>query len=402
MTTNSKPALKTTLLILCFGAFLNWMSYGLIYPIFSVSIFDPKAIFLGETSEALKGFWLGVLLAASPLAQFFSSPVIGELSDRKGRKPILQMTTFLIALGALVSALGIWKKSLLYLLLGRIITGFGSGNIAAINSSIADFSSPLTKTKNFALIAMANGIGFAIGPFLGGKLSTFGFEIPFIFATCLTTANFIFIRCFFSETLSHNKKNKTQLVFQLRHFWKITYARPFRVIFLAFFAFCFGWSYYWEFIPVTWIKIYGIDANKIGNFYAFGSLIYIISSGILIRFIVNKFKAFSLLFTSLIILGFILLILIHARIEWYWINIAMQQFLIALIFPVGTAIVSNLTPPNKQGETQGVFQSLQSFAFAATPFIGGGLLPLSYNSPLFIGSSLIFIAGFILLAGKRR
>lgn len=197
--------LKISFFVLCFGAFLNWMSYGLVYPIFAASIFHHNSIFLGLTSDVLRGFWLGVLLAACPIAQFFSSPAIGELSDRKGRKPILQITTLLIAIGALVCMFGVWEKSLFLLIFGRIVTGIGAGNIAVINSSVADISPAVAKAKNFALIGMSNGIGFVFGPFLGGKLAVFGFDVPFIFATIATIANFVLITFFFSETLT--KKN---------------------------------------------------------------------------------------------------------------------------------------------------------------------------------------------------
>jgi DHA1 family tetracycline resistance protein-like MFS transporter len=393
---------KASLLILCFGAFLNWMSYGLVYPIFAVSIFHPHSLFLGLASDAARGFWLGILLAACPLAQFFSSPTIGELSDRKGRKPVLQITTLIIALGALLSAFGIWQTSLFFLIIGRIVTGIGAGNIAVISSAVADMSSPGKKAKNFALIAMANGIGFAVGPFLGGKLSVYGFEVPFIFALCATLLNFIFIYSFFSETLIEKKHSCTRVVSRLHHIWKTTFADKFRVIFLAFFVFCFGWSFYWEFIPVTWIKSYGLDVAQVGNFYALGSAVYVISSGALIRPIVNKFKALSILFIALAALGLFLLLLFHARIEWYWVNIAVQQFLVALIFPVGTAIVSDLTIKSQQGETLGVFLSLQSFAFAVTPFMGGFLLNLSYDSPYLIGGVSMFIACLILLVGYKK
>jgi DHA1 family tetracycline resistance protein-like MFS transporter len=90
------------------------MSFGLVYPLFAVSIFQQDSIFLPLAPTALRGFWLGVLLAASPLAQFFSSPAVGVFSDRMGRKPILQITFLLILLGYLIAALGVWKIRIFY------------------------------------------------------------------------------------------------------------------------------------------------------------------------------------------------------------------------------------------------------------------------------------------------
>lgn len=368
------------------------------YPIFAASIFHPHSIFLGVSSNVIRGFWLGVLLSACPIAQFCSSPWIGELSDRKGRKPVMQITTMIIALGALFSAFGVWLGSLFLLILGRIVTGIGAGNMAVINSSVADMSLAHAKTKNFALITMANGLGFAVGPFLGGKLSAYGFEMPFLFALFATVLCFILICFFYSETLV-KKVKRSNFFPRFKHLWKTLLDQKFRIIFPAFFLFCFGWSFYWEFIPVTWIKNYGLDISQIGNFYAFGSIIYVLSSGVLIRPIVNRFKSFPVLFIALAALGIFLLLLYHASIGMYWFNIGIQQFLIALIFPVGTAIVSNLTSKNQQGETLGIFMSLQSFAFAATPFMGGSLLSLSYDSPYIIGGISMFLSCLVLFIG---
>jgi DHA1 family tetracycline resistance protein-like MFS transporter len=397
-----QSSFKISFFVLCFGAFLNWMSYGLVYPIFAMSIYHHDPVFLDLPLNTLQGFWLGILLAACPLAQFFSAPSIGAFSDRKGRKPVLQITTLLIAIGALLSAIGIWERSYFTLIFGRLVTGVGAGDVGVINASVADFSPPSVKAKNFALIAMANGIGFSVGPFLGGKLAAFGFHVPFLFALAMTIANFGLISFFFSETIVRKKKDHSSLLSRFHNLWKTTVSPRFRIIFLAFFAFCFGWSFYWEFIPVTWIKNYGLYVSQIGNFYAFGSLIYVLSNGILIRPILNRFKSLPILFFALAFLGSLLFLLLHAKVDWYWPDIAMQQFLIALIFPVGIAIVSDLTPASRQGEILGAFQSLQAFAFAATPLLGGPLLNLSYNTPLLIGSISMFLACLILFIGYRK
>jgi DHA1 family tetracycline resistance protein-like MFS transporter len=387
-----KETFKLSFFTLCFGAFLNWLSYGLIYPIFAVSLFDPNPIFLAGISNALRGFWLGVLLASTPLGQFFAAPIIGALSDQFGRKSILQITSLIIGIGYLICTIGVWEQNFILLVLGRAVTGIGAGNIAVINSAVADLSEPQIKAKNFALIAMANGLGFAAGPFLGGKLSSWGFDLPFIFASVLTLISFFFFSFLFSETLVKKKKVKIKFTERLLHLVKMANFVKLRFLFSAFFIFCFGWSFYWEFIPVTWIKVYGLNVSQIGNFYAYGSVIYVLSSGLLVRPILKRLKALPVLFTALLALGFCLLLLVQTKIEWYWVFISLQQFLIALIFPLGTALTSNAVAEDRQGEILGAFQSLQSFAFALTPFLGGVLMSFSYDSPLILGGIAMFLA----------
>ena len=126
------------------------------------------------------------------------------------------------------------------------------------------------------------------------------------------------------------------------------------------------------------------------------------SSGIFIQPILKKFKGISILFGALFILGITLLLLFHVKIETYWISIAAQQFLIALIFPVGTALVSNSAGKDRQGEILGAFQSLQSIAFAVTPFLGGILLDFNYSIPLILGGSAMFFACIVLLPLLRK
>lgn len=396
-----KTSFKISFFILCWGAFLNWMGYGLVYPIFAVSIFHQEPLFFSLAPEALRGFWLGVLLAATPLAQFFSAPAIGVLSDRYGRKPILQISFVAIFLGYLLSAFGVWKHNFFMLVLGRIITGMGAGNIGVINASVADMSAPSTKAPHFAWITMANGLGFAIGPWIGGKLSAWGgFEVPFIAAALMTLITVILIMVSFSET--HPQKGiKSTFVSQLHHLLNITVLHKFRTLFPAFFIFCFGWSYYWEFIPVTWIKNYGLKVGQIGNFYAYGSAFYVLSSGLLIRPIIKRFTKGWVLLIAFAALGLSLLPLVHAKLMLYWIFIPIQQFLIALIFPVGCAMVSNQVSDNRQGEAVGAFQALQSFAFAVTPFLGGALLDFSYNIPLIISGTAMFLACLVILLNQN-
>jgi MFS transporter, DHA1 family, tetracycline resistance protein len=390
-----------SLYILYFAAFLDWVSYGLVYPMFSMLLFGQEPLFLASSSDAMRGFWLGAMIAASPLGQFFASPILGSLSDQIGRKLTLQLSCLVIVIGYLLSAFGIWEHNFFLLVLGRVVTGIGAGNISVINSSIADLSGPDNKTKNFAYLAMASGLGFTAGPFIGGKLSTWGFDIPFVFAGILTLGIFFIFVFLFKESLPKNKEPQTTLTMRLLRLTKLPSLPQFRIFFPAFLIFCFGWSFYWEFISVTWIKIYAFNVSQIGNFYAYGSAVYVLSSAFLVRYIAKRFKPMPILIGAWFILGGCLLLLIDAKIGAYWGAIPLQQILVSLIFPVGTTIVSNTVSADRQGEAMGIFQSLQSFAFAITPFLGGVLLNVSFRMPLIVSGIAMLVACFILFTGHK-
>lgn len=399
--TGIKRGSRLSFFILCYSGFLDWMSFGLVFPIFAALVYDQNLSFFNFAPDAPLGMWLGVLVASSPLAQFLFAPFVGALSDHIGRKPILWITSLIAALGYFISTFGVWKHDLFFLILGRIVTGIGAANNAAINSAISDISEVSSKAKNYALIGMANGIGFALGPLLGGKLAFYDFNMPFIFGGIITLIGFFLIFFFFKETHVKRHYELHGFIPRFFHSFKVTDYRKFNVLFLAFLIFCLGWAFFWQFIPVTWINIYRLNVAQIGNFYAIGSAFYVISSGLLIQPILKRFSGLTILFVSLASLGFFIAILYGSGLWLYWICIPIQQFLVAMIFPVGTALVSNMAGKEQQGEALGVFQSLQSCAFSVTPFLGGPLLDLSYNTPLSVSFVSMFVASLILLIGYR-
>jgi len=394
-----------SLFLVLFVAFLDWMGIGLVYPMFSSMIFHENLQLLPpDTSEAWRGFWLGVLLSAAPIAQFISSPILGAMSDQKGRKPLLKYSLIACALGYLLSAWGIWQMSLSLVLLGRIVVGIGSGSAAVVGAVMADISKPETKAKNFGLLNMAYGFGFMVGPFLGGTLSHHGYDKPFLFAAAMTVLNLVFLVFVFKETHRTPKSSPLSLMLGITNLKKAIYFPNLRALFLALFLFCCAWSFYWEFIPVTWIKEYGLNASQVGNLYAYAAGIYAISAGILIRPIISRFSAQKVLFFALLGSGFYIYIMLsHMPIAILWFYLPLQQYLISLLFPTATAAISNEVSEEIQGETLGICQSVVSAAFALSPLLSGVFVGLSIDAPVIVGGTgMLLAAGILAIFGKIK
>ncbi len=394
---------KYSLLILLFTIFMDWMSIGLVYPMFSSMIFDQGAYFFSvETSDVIKGVWLGVLLSMGPLAQFLSAPIVGTLSDQKGRKPVLKSTLQIIILGYFLCSLGVWTASLFLLLIGRLIVGIGTGNAAVVYASIADISKPEEKAKHFGLASMAGGIGFAAGPFLGGTLSQIGFATPFLFSMAFSLLNLTLLMYWFSETHQVRRDVHLSLMLGLKHLKKAFLIPTLRALFFCFFFFCVGWSFYWEFIPVTWIQEYHLTPSQVGNFYAYGAAFYALSAGLLIRPIVSRFKPLPVFFVALALIPFVIFpLLFHLNVHVFWVYIPIQQFLIALVFPTGATIISNSVAEDSQGEIMGIWQSVDSFAFASSPIIAGLFVGLNTSAPVVVAGSFMVLASLVLLGSYR-
>jgi DHA1 family tetracycline resistance protein-like MFS transporter len=391
-----KAALSLWLVL--FVVFLDWLGIGLVYPVFSTMIFHPEHSILDPSvSESMRGWYLGILLAVMSISQFLSSPIIGSFSDQKGRRPLFLISLALGIFGYTFCVVGIMMKSLFILIASRCFVGISAGNAAVVSATIVDLSDDSNKAKHFGLYSMACGIGFTIGPFLGGLLSKSHFAIPFCIAGVATVLNLVLIFYFFKET--HHTRKKAQIRWDegIRNLDKAFKIRELKALFLTVLFFCFGWSFFYEFIPVSWIADFRFDATTIGFFYAYGAGVYALSSGILIRPIVEHYQHSTILFYALLSAGIILLsLLVLPSSFWIWIYLPIVNFLMALVYPTSTTLVSDKTHKEAQGEILGILQSIQSAAFAISPLAAGWLLGNGSHMPTLVGG-ISMLAGALVL-----
>ena len=394
MTSKSTSSLWIVLLII----FFDWMGIGIVYPMFSTMLFSTEGpLYDPHCSESLRGIYLGVLLAAMPMAQFFSGPILGALSDQKGRKPLFVASLMLAVIAYGFSTLGVVFHSIGILIASRFLIGIAAGNAAVVTATIADLSDSSNKAKHYGLYSMACGVGFTVGPLVGGKLSEINFTIPFIVAGIGTLLNLFLL--FFLMTETHKTRKHAPIRFSegVRNLKKAFKTPGLTTLFLTVFLFCFGWSFFFEFLPVAWIYDYQLNSGDIGILYAYGAAFYAVSSGIIIRPIVARYKNGPILFYSLLGQGVVFLfILLSLDYFWVWIYLPVINFLSALTFPTSTTMVSNSATDETQGETLGILASVQSAAFALSPLAGGWLLGNNPHMPMAIGSGTMLMGALIL------
>ena len=399
---------KITFFIILLITFIDWTGVGLVYPMFSSMLFEDGYLLpIGTTTDLQKGVWLGVLLATMPIAQFFSSPIIGALSDQKGRKPLLKVTLLLTILGYGLAFWGALTQNLLILILSRIVIGVGAGNMAVVSASLADISAEKEKVKNFGYLNMAYGLGFTLGPFLGGKLSLIyslgGFAAPFVFAAGASVLCLIFVLSIYKETHTLTEKATISITKGAKNFIKAFSNPDLKYLFGCVFIFCFGWSFFWEFIPVHWIKQYQFTSQQIGSMYAYGAGFYALSCGLFIKPISKRFKPPAMYFFGLIGLGASIgLFLVDTSMFGLWAYIPLQQILLSLLFPTASAMVSMWVKGNAQGEMLGVLSSVSSSAFAFSPLVSGFLVGANHFSPIWAGTFSMFSAALLFYFGCIR
>ena len=384
-------------------AFLDSLGIGLIYPLFSVMLFDPSCCMLAaDTSSATRGLWLGGLLSAMPLAQFFSAPIWGTISDRRGRRAPLQWSLVIAAVGYAVALAGVSWANLWILVLSRMILGIAAGNIAIILATISDVSTPETKVKNYGLFSMGLGAGYTLGPLLGGVATEWGgYHASFGVSLLAILANLFFVWKAFRETHHQPVHKRLSWSIGFHNLKKALSYKGIRLIFLCSFLHHFSWSYFFEFVPVFLMQHYFFSALDLGYFYGFVGACYALSAGLLIRPLIKRFRPLLLFFSGNVLTALtILLILVIPSPLWIWPLLLVMAYVIALVMPNAITFISNQAGPQLQGEALGVLTSVNTFALVLSPLCSGSLVGKIPTLPIWVGGVIMLatgLFGFIVL-----
>lgn len=388
-----------------FTVFLDLLGLGIIIPILPALLLDPIGGILPVAySFSTRTIIFGFLIASYPLAQFFGAPILGSLADQKGRKKILLISLIGTVVGYAVFITGIITTNIYLLFLGRIVDGFTGGNISIAQSAIADVSTEETKSKNFGLIGMAFGLGFIIGPYLGGKLSDpsivswFSYVTPFYLAILLAIINVLLVVRNFPETLESKRDAIVNLFSGFINIKRAFTFKNLRVMFLVVFLLTVGFNFFTQFFQVFLYEKFKFTQSQVGDFFAYMGLWIAITQGAFLRPLSKKFKSAKIMNYSIILLAisFPFLLVPHER-AWLYLIVPFIAIFQGLNQPNGTAIVSNLVDRDKQGEILGINQSISALAQAIPPIIAGFVTSVNINLPTWFATGATLLAGIIFL-----
>ncbi len=394
---------KFSLFILLLSGFIDYVGIALVYPLFAYMLFDPQHSFLPlDTSATLRGFWLGILLALLPLAQFFSCPLLGALSDQRGRKKLLLLTLLVALIGYTIAVIGALTQSLILLALYRILVGIAGGNASIVSAIIADLSAPEEKAKHYGFLSMAFGAGFTIGPFLGGFLADYfapsgwGLLAPFLIALSLVSLNLLLVYYRLPETRPKIKKERVNwflCITQVKQGFSMEHLRG---IFLALLVYTLGWSFFTEFIPLFLIDRYGFAPKEIGYYYGYTGLFYGLAAGFFIQPVLRFMKARTLLHSAFFLSGgYVLLLLFIYNPKLLWFYLPLSQCFIAFVYPTTSALISNRVSDEVQGEVLGIYQAVIALALAVCPLCSGIFVGWYPILSVVIGGVVMLLAGFL-------
>jgi DHA1 family tetracycline resistance protein-like MFS transporter len=356
---NKKLAVTFVLLTVVIDA----MGIGLIMPVTPDLIRELLGKGLAEAA-----LWGGALTASFAIMQFLFSPAIGGLSDRYGRKPVLLLSLFVVGVDYVIMG---FTGSIWVLLIGRIIAGIASATHSTATAFIADISKPEEKAQNFGLIGAAFGVGFILGPMIGGLLSEFGSRAPFFAAAILAFANMLFGMVVLSETVTDKIRRALEWkrinpFGALGQVAKLPRGRPLMVMFflhqIAFFSYPAVWAFYT-------IEKFDWSPVEVGFSLAMFGLTLAFTQGFLIRIIVPRIGEWNALG-----IGLAVSILSHFAIAVVWAGWMVYVLIAAMALsflttPSLQGIAARATPDDAQGELQGVFTSVGAMATIIGPVV---------------------------------
>lgn len=382
---------KAAVYFILITVLIDVIGFGIIIPVLPKLLEDMLGIGVNEAST-----YGGMLLAVFAVAQFICAPIIGSLSDQYGRRPVLLIALFGLSIDYLVMALA---PDFTWLVVGRIIAGIGGASFTTASAYIADISTEENRAKNFGLIGAAFGLGFIIGPLLGGLFGELGVRVPFYLAAVLSFANFLYGYFILPESLAKDKRRKfawsranpigtLKELFNIKGIGYLLLA--FLILNLASHAVNSNWAYFN-------IYKFGWSEAMVGISLAVAGVLVAIVQGGFAQKAYNYFGAGRSIYLGIAMYGIGMLLFAFASSTW-------MMFAFLVPFAVGGIATPNLqsylasqVADNQQGELQGGLTSLQSLTTIFGPLMMTGIFfyTTKEGTPFYFPGSAFTLAALL-------
>lgn len=408
------PKKAHPLATLFFTIFLDMLGVGILIPVIPTLFADPHSthyVLPPGTSQETAYILLGALTALYSIGQFFASSVIGQFSDKLGRKKLLAFSIFGGSIGYALFGVGVMIKSAPLLFFSRFLSGVTGGNIVVAQASIADLTTPENRAKNFGLIGAAFGLGFILGPFIGGKLadssvvSWFDPSVPFWFAALLALSNVFSVLLFLQETNIHADRTKVvdwgKSWKNILHAWHLKDLRP---LFITNFFFQFGFTFYVSFSAIFLITRFGFSESSIGNYFAYVGLWIVFTQAVLTRLVAPKWSEEKILRKSIFaVAATIGAILLVYQVTWLYFVVPFFAMAVGLSQANMTGLLSRRARPEVQGQVLGINGSVSALAMAIPPILSGFFAAVfSPEAPLVLAMLSIGFSGIYFIVTRKQ
>jgi DHA1 family tetracycline resistance protein-like MFS transporter len=378
---------KSPLTLLFLTIFIDLLGFGIVIPIL------PNYI------KVLTGndYWVGITVAVFSLMQFFATPLLGGLSDRYGRRPVLLITLAVNVAGYLMLS---QASTLIFLLSARALNGFASGNISVAQAYIIDVTPPEKRAKAMGLIGAAFGMGFIFGPPAGGLImANFGFEWVGYFAAMLCALNLVPAFLFLKESLHEKNLDSPIRVVPVKDYQKAFKVPVVRQLFFINFFYITAFFLFQVCSTLFWDEHFGLNAKERGYTFAFLGVCTAIVQILLVGIMSKKIGDNKLMIGCNIAMGMIIICLglvpRDGFIPWELMLIFFMALANGPVGPSSLSILSQNSNKREQGKIVGLYQSFSSLARVTGPLVGTSLYAESYLYPFIAGGVLMFLNAFL-------
>ncbi len=378
--------------------FIDVIGWGIIIPVMPTLI---EQLIHGNVSQAAT--YGGLLNASYAVMQLLFAPVLGNLSDRYGRRPVLLISLFGFAMDYIFQAR---STTIAWLFIGRVIAGVTGSSFTTAAAYIADISNEENRAKNFGLIGAAFGLGFIIGPVIGGLLGQFGPRVPFYAAAVLCLLNWLYGYFILPESLDKQHRRpfdwkRANPIGSFKLFERYTSLGPLvtalTLIYIAAHAVQSNWNFYTMY-KFSWNeKLIGISLGVIGVLVA-------LVQGWLIRYINPRLGNEKSVYAGLGLYAIGMLLFGFANQSWMMFAFCVPYCLGGIAGPALQSIISRQVLPSEQGELQGALTSLMSATSIVGPLVMTNLFSFFTNknapvqfagAPFILGAILMVISTFL-------
>ncbi|NTV45965.1 MAG: MFS transporter [Chlorobiales bacterium] len=373
--------------ILFLTMFIDLVGFGIVLPLLPTFSKDIGA----------SPLMIGMVAASFSVMQFFFAPIWGAVSDQIGRRPVILISVATSAISYLIfsQATAVW-----ILIVSRVLAGIGSANISATQAYITDITDSSNRSKAMGIIGAAFGLGFVLGPPIGGILKTqYGISMVGYAAAGLTTFDLLLAFFFLPESL---KEKKPATKIKLFSFAKMAdaFRRPaISRILIATFLFVFAFVNMQVSAALLWKEHFGVTDQSIGYLFAFVGVVSVIVQGGMIGKLTKRFGERKVFLLGNIIMAIGLFSIPYIPTDSLFsiglIFLGMLSVGNGLTVPVGTSLISLYTPSSEQGEILGIAQSVGSFARIFGPFSGSMLYGVEMQAPYLVGGTLVLLASMV-------
>jgi MFS transporter, DHA1 family, tetracycline resistance protein len=402
---NNNARRKAAVPFILLTILIDMLGIGLVIPVLPKLVAEMHGSTISEGAQIY-----GWFVASYALMQFLFAPILGNLSDAYGRRPVLLFSLLGTGIDYLLMA---WAPDLMWLFIGRIISGITGANITAANAYIADVSRPEDRARNFGMVGACFGLGFIIGPAVGGFLGDYGLRVPFIGAAILTTLNWLYGLFVLPE--SHAIENRRAFrMNRINPFRSLEVLTRFPVV-RSLVAIIALDRLAHAALPSTWVLYttyrFGWGEKENGLSLALVGLMFAIVQGGLTGRVVKRIGESRAIIFGLSIAAVAYLSYGFASYGWIILLTIVFASLGGVAGPSLQGLVSRSVPADEQGAVQGALTSINGIAAILGPLLATNLF--SYftsklapvhvpGAAFFMSSALVFAAALLAIARSQR